>query len=105
MTTTARKPKSATPSPSPRRVGIKEFKDKATQLLAADEPFVVERHGKPVGFYTPIAVATPIQVREAQDAFNAQMEHLAGKLGLSVEALEDELFGPSSEQTAPAGSS
>ncbi|CAM3749329.1 hypothetical protein [Deinococcus frigens] len=102
MTVTAKKPKSETPSTSPRRVGIKEFKDRATQLLAADEPFVVERHGKPVGFYTPIVAANAAQLREAQDIFNTQMEELAAKLGLSVEALEDELFGPDSA-AAPAG--
>lgn len=77
-----------------KRVGIKEFKDKATQLLAGGEPFVIERHGKPVGFYTPVEVADPAKVQEAQNAFNAQMEELARKLGLSVETLEDKLFGP-----------
>lgn len=80
-----------------KRVGIKEFKDKATQLLAGGEPFVIERHGKPIGFYTPVAVADSAKVREAQSAFNAKMEDLAHRLGLSVEALEDELFGATSQ--------
>ncbi|GBF07464.1 hypothetical protein DAERI_140125 [Deinococcus aerius] len=83
-----------------KRVGIKEFKDKATQLLAGGEPFVIERHGKPIGFYTPVAVANSARIREAQSAFNEKMEDLARRLGLSVEALEDELFGATSQTTA-----
>jgi antitoxin (DNA-binding transcriptional repressor) of toxin-antitoxin stability system len=50
-------------------VGIREFKDKATTLLASGETLVVERHGKTVGFYIPI---------EAKDhnAGKAALEHL-----------------------------
>lgn len=94
MTTTARKPKPTAPSGSPRRVGIKEFKDRATQLLAADEPFVVERHGKPVGFYTPFKRSDPGEVREAAAQLNATMEHAAREMGISVDELEDILFAP-----------
>ncbi len=90
-----------------KRVGIKEFKDRATQLLAGGEPFVIERHGKPIGFYTPVAVADSAKVREAQNAFNEKMQDLARRLGLSIESLEDELFGTASqaattEEGAPA---
>lgn len=37
-----------------RRVGIKEFRDKATVLLASGETMLVERHGHPVGYFMPI---------------------------------------------------
>lgn len=94
MTTTARKPKPTAPSGSPRRVGIKEFKDKATQLLAADEPFVVERHGKAIGYYTPFKRPDPKEIREAADKLNATMEHAAREMGISVDELEDILFAP-----------
>jgi antitoxin (DNA-binding transcriptional repressor) of toxin-antitoxin stability system len=36
-------------------VGIKEFKNKATQYLRAEKPVAIERHGKLVGFYIPVA--------------------------------------------------
>jgi antitoxin (DNA-binding transcriptional repressor) of toxin-antitoxin stability system len=50
-------------------VGIREFKDKATTLLASGETLIVERHGKTVGFYIPI---------EAKDrkAGQAALEHI-----------------------------
>lgn len=92
MTTTARKPKPTAPSGSPRRVGIKEFKDKATQLLAADEPFVVERHGKPIGYYTPLGQRDHAAVQVAVDRLDATMERIAAKRGLSVEQLETLMF-------------
>lgn len=94
MTITAGKPKPATPSTSPRRVGIKEFKDRATQLLAANEPFVVERHGKAIGYYTPLKRPDPKEIREAADRLNATMEHAARAMGISVDELEDILFAP-----------
>ncbi|MFK7603759.1 hypothetical protein ACI3L1_16260 [Deinococcus sp. SM5_A1] len=94
MTTTVRKSKPAAPSALPRRVGIKEFKDKATQLLAADEPFVVERHGKAIGYYTPFKRHDPKEIRAAADKLNATMEHAAREMGISVDELEDILFAP-----------
>ncbi|WP_102126386.1 hypothetical protein [Deinococcus planocerae] len=83
-----------------KRVGIKEFKDRATQLLASGEPLVVERHGKTIGYYTPIKAPDPVALREAQNAFNEKMEEVARKLGISVEALEDELFGAPPQEVA-----
>lgn len=75
-----------------KRVGIKEFKDKATQLLASGEPFVVERHGKTVGYYTPLVRKDPQKVREAVDRLNATMERAAREAGMTVEELEDLLL-------------
>ncbi len=92
MTTTARKPNPTAPSNSPRRVGIKEFKDKATQLLAADEPFVVERHGKAIGYYTPLSRKDHAGAQAALDRLDATMERIAAKRGLSVEQLESVMF-------------
>ncbi len=37
-----------------KRVGVREFRDHATKYLAGDETIVVERHGKPIGMYTPV---------------------------------------------------
>lgn len=75
-----------------KRVGIKEFKDKATQLLASEDLLVVERHGKPIGFYTPIKRPDPEKVREAAARLDATMEGVAKRLGVSVEELEDMMF-------------
>ena len=75
-----------------RRVGIREFKDKATQLLASEEPLVVERHGKVIGFYTPLKRPDQEKVNEAAARFDATMEGIARRLGISVEELEDMMF-------------
>ena len=38
-----------------KRVGIREFRDRASQYLASNEVLTVERHGRPIGFYIPVA--------------------------------------------------
>lgn len=102
MTVTAKKPKSETQSNLPRRVGIKEFKDKATQLLAADEPFVVERHGKPIGYYTPLGQRDHAGARAAVDRLDATMERIAARRGLTVNQLETLMFTDPQPTDAPA---
>jgi hypothetical protein len=32
-------------------VGVREFRNQATQYLAGDEVLAIERHGQPIGFY------------------------------------------------------
>lgn len=80
---------------APVRVGIKEFRDKATQLLAQDAPFAVERHGKVIGLYTPLTW-TPEQqgrVTQAAQRLDTTMAQVAQDLGMSLEALEEVLVG------------
>lgn len=36
-----------------KRVGVREFRDHATQYLSGQEVVAVERHGQPIGFYIP----------------------------------------------------
>jgi antitoxin (DNA-binding transcriptional repressor) of toxin-antitoxin stability system len=87
-----REPKMATlvtiKGKSMTHVGIREFKDKATTLLASGETLVVERHGKTVGFYIPI---------EAKDRTTGQaaLEHLENIINGILERTgmtEDELL-------------
>jgi hypothetical protein len=42
-----------------KRVGIREFKDKATTLLAADETLLVKRHDEPIELYIPLKTKSP----------------------------------------------
>jgi antitoxin (DNA-binding transcriptional repressor) of toxin-antitoxin stability system len=70
-----------------RAVGVREFRDQATSLMAKGETLVIERHGEPIGFYVPIAAKDRKAGRKA-----------LGRLGAAVEALlvaagvdEDEL--------------
>lgn len=70
-----------------KRVGVREFRDHATQYLAGGEVLAVERHGQPIGFYIPTG-------REPQESFVLALE----RLGESVQQVlaesglsEDEL--------------
>lgn len=94
---TSRKASQPQEKATPRltRVGVKEFRDKATQLLAQDAPFAVERHGKVIGFYTPLSGSPEQQGRIVQAAtrLDDTMNRVAGELGLSLDELEDLLVG------------
>ena len=45
-----------------KSVGIREFRDKASQYLASSEVVAVKRHGKLVGFYVPVAQTDEIEI-------------------------------------------
>lgn len=48
-----------------RSVGVREFRDQATTLIASGETIVIERHGKPIGFFVPISATDRRQGRAA----------------------------------------
>lgn len=71
-----------------RHVGIREFKNQATSMVNSGETLVIERHGKPIGFFVPLVAKDRVAGREAlgrlgrvvQDALDAtglDEEHLA----------------------------
>ncbi len=37
-----------------KRVGVREFRDRATGYFKETEPIAVERHGRLIGFYIPV---------------------------------------------------
>lgn len=38
-----------------RRIGVREFRDRATKLIASGEVLAIERHGSLVGYFVPVA--------------------------------------------------
>lgn len=48
-----------------KSVGIREFRDRASQYLGSKEIVAVKRHGKLVGFYIPIKQAEKIEIEQA----------------------------------------
>jgi antitoxin (DNA-binding transcriptional repressor) of toxin-antitoxin stability system len=68
-------------------VGIREFKDKATTLLASGETLVVERHGKTVGFYIPIEAKD----RKAGQAALEDLENIINGILERTGMTEDDL--------------
>jgi len=68
-------------------VGVREFRDNATRYLASDEVLAVERHGRPIGFYIPVA-STPDEERQHRVAqLSKAVARLLTESGMSEEEL------------------
>jgi len=70
-----------------KRVGVQEFKDKATTLIAEEKALVIEKHGKPVGFYIPIPKKDKAKAKEAADRLQKTVDEVLARTGMT----EDEL--------------
>lgn len=73
-----------------RKVGVKEFRDNATKLLASGETMLIERHGHPVGYFIPVKTekekeAAKVALKQLEEAVN---EFIA-ETGISEEELAD----------------
>jgi antitoxin (DNA-binding transcriptional repressor) of toxin-antitoxin stability system len=69
-----------------RQIGIREFRDRATQYLAGAEPIAISRHGRVIGFYVPV----PLDREETDRALQRlaeTVERIRQRTGMS----EDEL--------------
>jgi antitoxin (DNA-binding transcriptional repressor) of toxin-antitoxin stability system len=76
---------------SMRQVGIREFKNQATAMISSGETLVIERHGKPVGFFVPIAAKDRRTGRAALGRLGQILETVLAETGLSEEELVIEL--------------
>jgi hypothetical protein len=65
-----------------RRVGVREFRDRATKYLAGSEVLVVERHGRPIGFYIPAASKKDEELRTALTRLEDAVERVLAESGL-----------------------
>ena len=70
-----------------QRVGIREFKNKATTLLASDETLVIERHGQPIGFYIPLVAKDRAAGQASLDRLSETVAAILARTGMT----EDEL--------------
>ena len=48
-----------------KRVGVREFKNRVTALIAEGKGLVIEKHGTPVGFYIPLVKKDKAAAKEA----------------------------------------
>ena len=71
-----------------KRVGIREFKDKATSLIAEEKGLVIERHGKPVGFYIPLVKKDKAAAKEAAARLERTIEDILERRGMTREEFE-----------------
>jgi hypothetical protein len=63
-----------------RRIGISEFRDRATRFLAGREVLAIERHGKLVGYYVPVATdesGVRVAIRRLRDEVRERHAPLA----------------------------
>jgi hypothetical protein len=58
------------PEVAMKHIGVREFRDHATQYLAGGEALVVERHGVPIGFYLPAGTQSRKGSKEANEALD-----------------------------------
>jgi antitoxin (DNA-binding transcriptional repressor) of toxin-antitoxin stability system len=70
-----------------RRVGIREFRDHATQYLGGDEVLAIERHGQPIGFYIPTGASRQESFLQALERLEQTVQQVLAETGLSEEEL------------------
>lgn len=76
-----------------RAVGVREFRDQATSMMSSGETLVIERHGKPIGFFVPISATDRRAGREALGRLGALVDDVIQESGLDEEELVRELSG------------
>ncbi len=74
-----------------KSVGIREFRDKATQYLASKEVVAVKRHGKLVGFYIPVEQSDETEVQQALQNLSQTVEIVMAESGMDEVALSTAL--------------
>lgn len=77
-----------------RSVGVREFRDRATQLIASGETLVVEKHGEPVGFFVPIVAKDRRAGAAALDRLGETVMNVLAKTGLTEDELVAEFTRP-----------
>jgi antitoxin (DNA-binding transcriptional repressor) of toxin-antitoxin stability system len=70
-----------------KRIGVREFRDHATQYLGGDEVLAIERHGRPIGHYIPTGVRRTERGTEAMERLEKTDRRILAETGLT----EDEL--------------
>jgi hypothetical protein len=70
-----------------KRIGVREFRDHATQYLAGDEVLAIERNGQPIGFYIPTGKSRQESFQEALAQLEQTVQQVLARTGMT----EDEL--------------
>lgn len=77
-----------------RAVGVREFRDQATSMMAAGETLVIERHGEPIGFFVPITAKDRKAGRKALGRLGRVVDDLLASAGVSEDELVHEVSRP-----------
>ena len=76
-----------------RSIGVREFRDQATTILAAGETLVIERHGEPIGFFVPITAKDRRAGRAALGRLGKLVADVMTRTGLDEDDLIHEVAG------------
>lgn len=74
-----------------RHVGVRELKNQATTLLGRGETLLIERRGKPIGFYVPLEAKDRVVGRRAMGRLDRALGSLMKRLDIGEAALLREL--------------
>ena len=72
-----------------RSVGVREFRDRATSMMATGETLVIERRGEPIGFFVPVTATDRRAGRDALGRLGEIVDDVMARTGLD----EDQLVG------------
>jgi len=72
-----------------KHVGVREFRDHATQYLSGDEVLAVERHGEPIGFYIPTTANRRERFEQALERLEQTVQRIVVETGMSEDELAD----------------
>lgn len=64
-----------------RHVGVKKFRDNATQFFGDAEPIAIERHGRLIGFYIPVKLMKEYE----DDLMETALSRLDSAVSLALE--------------------
>lgn len=70
-----------------KRVGVREFREHATQYLSGDDVLAIERHGQPLGFYIPTGKSRRESFEEALSRLEQTVQQVLTETGMSEEEL------------------
>jgi PHD/YefM family antitoxin component YafN of YafNO toxin-antitoxin module len=81
-----------------KRVGVREFRDRATRYFKETEPIAVERHGRLIGFYIPVESKKKdeAELKEALARLDASVKRVLEETGMTEDELAD-YFGLSKQ--------
>jgi antitoxin (DNA-binding transcriptional repressor) of toxin-antitoxin stability system len=77
-----------------RAIGVREFRDQASTLLASGETLVIERHGETIGFYVPVVAVDRRRGLEALDRLNLSVKTVLDLAEIDEDELVAELSKP-----------
>lgn len=72
-------------------IGVREFRDQATSLMASGETLVIERRGEPIGFFVPLVAKDRAAGREALGRLGDAVNDVLTQAGLTEDELVREL--------------